>query len=103
MRAAPVCRADWVPCVRMAGPGLRMGVYGFGAAAHIIGQVALRQGREVRLCDARRPSGVELFARARGNLGGILERATARSRQCVIFAPVGPHSGSAVSSPSGGS
>jgi D-arabinose 1-dehydrogenase-like Zn-dependent alcohol dehydrogenase len=32
---------------RMAGSGLRIGVYGFGAAAHIITQVARYQGREV--------------------------------------------------------
>jgi propanol-preferring alcohol dehydrogenase len=32
---------------RMAGPGKRIGVYGFGAAAHVITQVAVHQGREV--------------------------------------------------------
>jgi len=31
----------------MAGPGPTIGIYGFGAAAHIIAQVALHQGREV--------------------------------------------------------
>ena len=31
---------------RMAGDGARIGVYGFGAAAHIITQVAVSQGRE---------------------------------------------------------
>lgn len=33
--------------IALAGQGLRMGVYGFGAAAHIITQVALHQRREV--------------------------------------------------------
>lgn len=33
--------------LRMAGEGKRLGIYGFGAAAHIIAQVALWQGREV--------------------------------------------------------
>jgi alcohol dehydrogenase, propanol-preferring len=32
---------------RMAGPGARLGIYGFGAAAHIIAQVALHQRRDV--------------------------------------------------------
>src|SRR5690349_6575682 len=32
---------------RIAGPGRRMGIYGFGAAAHIVAQVAVHQGREV--------------------------------------------------------
>ena len=30
-----------------AGPALRLGLYGFGAAAHLIAQVAVHQGREV--------------------------------------------------------
>ncbi|MBW2713510.1 MAG: alcohol dehydrogenase catalytic domain-containing protein, partial [Deltaproteobacteria bacterium] len=32
---------------RMAGEGKRLGIYGFGAAAHIIAQVAHAEGREV--------------------------------------------------------
>jgi propanol-preferring alcohol dehydrogenase len=31
----------------MAGPGRRLGLYGFGAAAHVITQVAVAQGRDV--------------------------------------------------------
>src|ERR1051325_5635860 len=31
----------------MAGSATRLGIYGFGAAAHIVAQVALWQGREV--------------------------------------------------------
>ena len=33
--------------LRMAGEGRRIGIYGFGAAAHIIAQVARHQGREL--------------------------------------------------------
>jgi propanol-preferring alcohol dehydrogenase len=33
--------------LRLAGDGLRLGVYGFGAAAHIICQVAVHEGRRV--------------------------------------------------------
>ena len=32
---------------RMAGPGTRLGLYGFGAAAHILAQIARHDGREV--------------------------------------------------------
>ena len=35
------------PSNPMAGPGKRLGFYGFGAAAHLLTQVARRQGREV--------------------------------------------------------
>ncbi|HEU0278104.1 MAG TPA: zinc-dependent alcohol dehydrogenase family protein [Rhodanobacteraceae bacterium] len=34
-------------CLRRAGDARRLGLYGFGAAAHIIAQVAIGQGREV--------------------------------------------------------
>jgi propanol-preferring alcohol dehydrogenase len=33
--------------LKLAGDGKRLGLYGFGAAAHIIAQVALHQGREI--------------------------------------------------------
>jgi propanol-preferring alcohol dehydrogenase len=32
---------------RMAGDGRRLGLYGFGAAAHIVAQVAIHEGREI--------------------------------------------------------
>ena len=33
--------------LRLAGDGVRLGLYGFGAAAHIICQVAVAEGRRV--------------------------------------------------------
>src|SRR5678815_5984322 len=47
--AAPLLCAGLIGyrAYRMAGPGTRLGIYGFGAAAHIITQVAVHQGREV--------------------------------------------------------
>jgi propanol-preferring alcohol dehydrogenase len=48
-RAAPLLCAGLIGyrAYRMAGAGRRIGVYGFGAAAHIITQVAVDDGREV--------------------------------------------------------
>jgi propanol-preferring alcohol dehydrogenase len=49
LHAAPLLCAGLIGyrAFRMAGRGRRMGIYGFGAAAHIIAQVARRQGFEV--------------------------------------------------------
>ena len=49
LHAAPLLCAGLIGyrAYRMAGPGTRMGIYGFGAAAHIIAQVARHQGRQV--------------------------------------------------------
>ena len=49
LHAAPLLCAGLIGyrAYRMAGPGSKMGIYGFGAAAHIIAQVARHQGREV--------------------------------------------------------
>ena len=47
--AAPLLCAGLIGyrCLRMAGDARRLGIYGFGAAAHIIAQVARHQGREI--------------------------------------------------------
>ena len=45
--AAPLRRADRLPLARLAGDGERLGLYGFGAAAHIVAQVARHEGRRV--------------------------------------------------------
>ncbi|HET7402443.1 MAG TPA: alcohol dehydrogenase catalytic domain-containing protein, partial [Usitatibacter sp.] len=47
--AAPLLCAGLIGwrALSMAGEGRRLGLYGFGAAAHLIAQVAVRQGREV--------------------------------------------------------
>ena len=49
LHAAPLLCAGLIGyrAYRMAGAGRRIGIYGFGAAAHIITQVAVHQGREV--------------------------------------------------------
>jgi propanol-preferring alcohol dehydrogenase len=47
--AAPLLCAGLIGyrCLRMAGDAHRLGIYGFGAAAHIVAQVARAEGREV--------------------------------------------------------
>jgi len=74
-----------------AGDARRLGLYGFGAAAHILAQVACWQGREVfaftRPGDARAQS----FARRLGAVwaGGSHEAPPAPLDAAILFAPVG--------------
>jgi propanol-preferring alcohol dehydrogenase len=77
---------------RMAGAGRRLGIYGFGAAAHIIAQVAVHQGREVFAFVTPGDAQAVAFA---GNLGaawaGFSNQAPPHPLDsAVIFAPVGP-------------
>ncbi|PHV05443.1 alcohol dehydrogenase [Janthinobacterium sp. BJB412] len=75
----------------MAGPGKRLGLYGFGAAAHIIAQVARHQGREVYAFT--RPGDVrsQNFARELGAVwaGGSDEMAPDDLHAAIIFAANG--------------
>lgn len=76
---------------RMAGPGVRMGIYGFGAAAHIITQVAVHQGREVyAFVKPGDEQGVR-FAREMGaTWAGYSNQAPPRLvDNAILFAPVG--------------
>jgi alcohol dehydrogenase, propanol-preferring len=77
--------------LRMAGEGRRIGLYGFGAAAHIIAQVARWQDREVFAFT--RPGDVagQQFARTLGAVwvGGSDEAPPERLDCAIIFAPVG--------------
>jgi alcohol dehydrogenase, propanol-preferring len=75
----------------MAGDARRLGFFGFGAAAHILLQVAAFQGREVFAFT--RPGDVEAlqFARKLGAVwaGGSDERGPEDLDGAIIFAPVG--------------
>jgi alcohol dehydrogenase, propanol-preferring len=74
-----------------AGDGKRLGIYGFGAAAHLIAQVALYQGRSVYAFT--RPGDVEAqrFAQKLGAVwaGGSDQRPAEELDAAIIFAPVG--------------
>jgi propanol-preferring alcohol dehydrogenase len=75
----------------MAGDARRLGVYGFGAAAHIIAQVARHQGREVYAFTRAGDMAAQRFARELGAVwagpsdGPPPEELDA----AILFAPVG--------------
>jgi propanol-preferring alcohol dehydrogenase len=76
---------------RMAGNPQRIGIYGFGAAAHLIAQVAIYEGREVFAFT--RPGDIEAqdFARSLGAtwVGGSNQSAPVPLDAALLFAPVG--------------
>jgi propanol-preferring alcohol dehydrogenase len=75
----------------IAGEGPVLGLYGFGAAAHIILQVALWQGRRVMVFTKPGDTASQEFARALGAewAGGTDEAAPALLDAAIIFAPAG--------------
>ena len=91
--AAPLMCAGLIGyrSLRMAGDAGRLGIYGFGAAAHIITQVARHQGR--RIFAFTRPGDVngQQFARELGAdwAGGSDELPPEPLHAALIFAPVG--------------
>lgn len=77
--------------LRIAGDGRRIGFYGFGAAAHIIAQVARWQGREVFAFTRPGDLAGQQFATALGAVwaGGADETPPEPLDCAIIFAPVG--------------
>jgi propanol-preferring alcohol dehydrogenase len=55
--------------LRIAGDGRKLGLYGFGAAAHIIAQVARWQGRDVFAFTRRGDEAAQAFAKKLGAVG----------------------------------
>jgi propanol-preferring alcohol dehydrogenase len=74
-----------------AGEVSRLGIYGFGAAAHIVAQVARSQGREVFAFTRPGDRQAADFARSLGAVwaGGSDERPLQPLDAAIIFAPVG--------------
>jgi propanol-preferring alcohol dehydrogenase len=74
-----------------AGNGKRLGIYGFGAAAHIIAQVAKYQQREVYAFTRPRDEEAQKFALHLGAVwaGGSNELPAQKLDAAIIFAPVG--------------
>lgn len=91
--AAPLLCAGLIGyrAYRMAGPVRRLGIYGFGAAAHIIAQVALHQGREVYAFARPGDDRAAAFARELGVTwaGPSGQAPPAALDGALIFAPVG--------------
>jgi propanol-preferring alcohol dehydrogenase len=77
--------------LKMAGDARRLGIYGFGAAAHILAQVARHQGREIYAFARRGDTKAQDFARALGAVwaGGSDEEPPDKLDAAIIFAPVG--------------
>ena len=76
---------------RMAGTGKRLGLYGFGAAAHIVAQVATFEGREVFAFSRPGDEAAQTFARELGaSWAGDSTQAPPTSLDAaILFAPVG--------------
>jgi propanol-preferring alcohol dehydrogenase len=91
--AAPLLCAGLIGyrSLRKTGDAKRLGVYGFGAAAHIIAQVACFQGREVFAFTRSGDSEGQNFARKLGAVwaGGSDESPPEKLDAAIIFAPVG--------------
>ncbi|WP_390913779.1 zinc-binding alcohol dehydrogenase family protein [Pseudosulfitobacter sp. SM2401] len=75
----------------MAGEAQQLGFYGFGAAAHILAQIAAWQGRDVYAFTQPGDSVGQDFARANGAIwaGGSDEDPDLSLDAAIIFAPVG--------------
>jgi alcohol dehydrogenase, propanol-preferring len=76
---------------RMAGEGAALGLYGFGAAAHILCQVAVWQGRRVYAFTRPGDEAGQAFARSLGAAwaGGSDTAPPEPLDAAIIFAPVG--------------
>ena len=75
----------------MAGEGKKLGLYGFGAAGHIVAQVAKWQGREVFAFTQPGDADTQAFARALGAVwaGGSDEAPPDLLDSAIIYAPAG--------------
>jgi len=91
--AAPLLCAGLIGyrAYRMAGEGRRLGLYGFGAAAHLLAQVAIHQRREVFAFTSPGDASAQDFARSLGCAwaGASTEPPPEGLDAAIIFAPVG--------------
>jgi alcohol dehydrogenase, propanol-preferring len=93
LHAAPLLCAGLIGyrALRLAGDGEVLGLYGFGASAHIISQVARHEGRRVFAFTRPGDSEGQAFARELGAewSGGSDEAPPEALDAAIIFAPVG--------------
>ena len=91
--AAPLLCAGLIGfrSLRLARDSERLGLYGFGAAAHLIAQLATWQGRRVFAFTRKNDRAGQQFARALGCVwaGGSSEPPPEQLDAAIIFAPVG--------------
>ena len=76
---------------RAAGPGRRLGLYGFGAAAHLLAQLARAEGRDVFAFTRPEDAASQAFARELGAAwaGGSDQAPPEPLDAAILFAPVG--------------
>jgi propanol-preferring alcohol dehydrogenase len=78
---------------RLAGEHVeRLGLYGFGAAAHILAQIAVHQGQQVYAFTSPGDVRAQEFARELGAVwaGSSTDQPPERLDAAILFAPVGP-------------
>ena len=93
LQAAPLLCAGLIGyrSLRMVGDAERLGLYGFGAAAHIIAQVARYQGRKVFAFTSPNDTDAQRFALELGAVwaGDSTQTPPEELDAAIIFAPVG--------------
>lgn len=78
-------------CLRKAGRGRHLGLYGFGVAAHLVAQIARHEGRKVYAFTRPGDTKGQTFAKSIGVawVGDSTERPPEPLDAAIIFAPVG--------------
>jgi alcohol dehydrogenase, propanol-preferring len=93
LAAAPLLCAGLIGyrALRLVGEAERIGFYGFGAAAHILCQVAVHEGRRVFAFTREGDVETQAFARRLGAewAGGSEEASPEELDGAIVFAPVG--------------
>ena len=93
LQAAPLLCAGLIGyrALRLAGDAERLGLYGFGASAHIVAQVASHEGRRVFAFTRAGDEAGQAFARELGAewTGDALGPAPEDLDAAIIFAPAG--------------
>ena len=91
--AAPLLCAGLIGwrSLKLAGPGESLGIYGFGAAGHLVAQIALSQGRRVYAFTRPGDESTQAFARSLGVAwaGASTHAAPESLDAAIIFAPDG--------------
>ncbi len=93
LQAAPLLCAGLIGfrCLRMTGDAERLGIYGFGGAAHIVTQVARHQGRRVFAFTRPGDDETQGFAKELGAewAGASTDEAPEELDAAILFAPAG--------------
>lgn len=93
VEAAPLLCAGLIGyrSLRMTGDSVRIGIYGFGGAAHIVTQVARNQGGEIYAFTRPGDENSQAFARELGVVwaGDSTVKPPVELDAAIIFAPVG--------------